>query len=257
MSDWNPGKYLDFKNERTLPSIDLVEKIDIKDPKNIIDIGCGPGNSTQVLVKKYPDSVITGLDSSETMIEKARNDYPKQTWILEKAENISNDTKYSIVFSNAALQWMDNHETLIPNLWNLVDKNGAFAAQIPCFEMMPACAAINDTAKKSKWNNSIKFRKWDRNMNDLNYYYELLSKYTEKIHLWETHYFHIMPSMQEIINFVHTTAFKPYLDQLNTEDEKQAFEKEVLEECHKYYKVQSNGKVLFPFMRMFMIAYKV
>jgi trans-aconitate 2-methyltransferase len=208
------------------------------------------------LVNKYPNAVITGLDSSETMIEKARNDYPNQTWIHEKAENLTGDAKYSLVFSNASLQWIDNHETLIPNLWKLVDENGAFAAQIPRFERMPVNTAIDNIAKKSKWNNCIKNRAWDKSLNGLNYYYELLSKYTEKIDLWETHYFHIMPSMRGIIDFVRSTALRQYLDQLNTENERQTFEEEILEECYRYYKVQSNGKVLFPFMRMFMIAYK-
>jgi len=256
MEDWNPSKYLAFKNERTQPSIDLVEKIDLKDPKNIIDIGCGPGNSTQILVNKYPNSVIVGLDSSKTMIEKAQNDYPNQTWIYEKAEYLTGDTKYSLVFSNAALQWIDNHETLIPSLWNLVEENGAFAAQIPCFQKMPINTALNIIAKKNKWNDSIKTRTWDNEINDLKYYYELLSKHTEKIILWETHYFHIMPSMQGIIDFVRSTALRSYLGQLNTDDERQIFEEEIIEECYKHYTVQSNGNVLFPFIRMFMIAYK-
>jgi len=256
MKDWNPCKYLVFKNERTQPAIDLVEKIDLDNPKTIIDIGCGPGNSTQILVNKYSNSTIIGLDSSETMIEKAQNDYPNQIWIHEKAENLTDEKKYSLVFSNAALQWIDNHEILIPNLWKLVEENGAFAAQIPCFEKMPINSAINNVLGKNRWNDSIKNKFWDKKPHDLNYYYDLLSKNTEKIILWETHYFHVMQSTQRIIDFIHSTALKPYFEQLGTESEKQAFEEEILEECKKYYKVQSNGNVLFPFMRMFMIAYK-
>jgi trans-aconitate 2-methyltransferase len=170
MKDWNPGKYLLFKNERTQLAIDLAEKIKIpaprggvlnpkginlNNPKNIIDIGCGPGNSTQILVNKRPNCNVVGLDSSKSMIEKAKNDYPNQIWIHEKAENIIGDEKYSLVFSNASLQWMDNHEILIPKLWNIVDDHGAFAAQIPDFENMPINSAINDVLKKEKWNHYI------------------------------------------------------------------------------------------------------
>jgi trans-aconitate 2-methyltransferase len=131
MNDWNPNQYLEFKNERNQPAIDLVARINLDSSKNIIDIGRGPGNSTQILVNKWPDSIITGLDSSKTMIAKAKEDYPKQIWICDNAENITSDKKYTLVFSNATLQWMDNHELLIPKLRNAVENNGAFAAQIP------------------------------------------------------------------------------------------------------------------------------
>jgi trans-aconitate 2-methyltransferase len=255
MNDWNPDKYLVYKNERTQPAIDLIEKIQLNNPKDIIDIGCGPGNSTQILVNKYPNCNIIGLDSSKTMIEKARTDFPNQIWIHENVENITNEEKYSLVFSNAVLQWIDNHEILIPKLWNLVDENGAFAAQIPNFNKMPINFAINNVLEKTKWSSCIKNVIWNKQFFGLDYYYELLSKYTDEIVLWETHYFHIMQSMQGIIDFVHSTALKPYLEQLSNE-KKQEFEMEILEECNKYYRKQSNCKVLFPFERMFIIAYK-
>jgi len=256
INEWNPGKYLEFKNERTQPSIDLVERIDLKDPKTIIDIGCGPGNSTQILVNKYPNSYIVGLDSSINMIEKAQSDYPNQNWIHGYAEKLNDDKKYSLVFSNAALQWINNHEILIPNLWKIVDENGAFAAQIPSFARMPINTVINNIIKKTQWNKKLIKRSWEEELNDLNSYYELLSKYTNKIFLWETHYFHIMQSMKGIVDFIDSTALKPYMEQLSTEKDRNIFEDEILDECYKYYKVQSNGNVLFPFIRMFMIAYK-
>jgi len=255
MNDWNPQKYLAYKNERTQPAIDLLERIVLVNPKKIIDIGCGPGNSTQILVNKFPNCTIIGLDSSKTMIEKAKADFPNQIWIHEKAENITDEEKYSLVFSNAALQWIDNHEILIPKLWKLVDGKGVFAAQIPNFEKMPINLAINNVINKVKWNN-IENNIWNKQFIGLDYYYELLNKLTKKIILWETHYYHIMESMQGIIDFIHTTAIKPYLEQLKNENEKNDFEMEILEECKNYYKEQSDGKVLFPFQRMFMIAYK-
>lgn len=76
MGDWNSAQYLKFKKERTQPSIDLVNHIDIVNPKKIMDMGCGPGNSTKVLAEKFPDSYILGIDSSINMIEKAEKDYP-------------------------------------------------------------------------------------------------------------------------------------------------------------------------------------
>jgi len=255
MADWNSNKYLAFKNERTQPSIDLVESIELINPKTIIDIGCGPGNSTQILVNKWPNSKIIGLDSSKTMIERAKNDYPNQIWIHEDAQNITDDNKYSLVFSNAALQWIDNHEKLIHNLWKIVENNGAFACQIPNFENMPINIAINNVLNRYKWKDYID-NFWNKGGHELNYYYELLSKYTKELFLWETRYFHILSSMKEIIDFLHSTALKPYLEQLNNQRDREEFEKDILQESKKYYYEQSDGNVLFPFYRMFMIAYK-
>jgi trans-aconitate 2-methyltransferase len=114
MQNWNPEQYLKFKNERTQPSIDLVSKIKIDHPKSIIDIGCGPGNSTQVLYQRWPEAEIIGLDSSEQMIKKAREDFPQQKWFLADASGFGSDRTYDLVFSNAALQWVHDHETLLP-----------------------------------------------------------------------------------------------------------------------------------------------
>jgi trans-aconitate 2-methyltransferase len=256
MNDWNPEKYLQFKNERTQPAIDLVSRININNPERIIDIGCGPGNSTQILVNKWPESIVTGLDSSESMIKKAKTDYPKQNWINAKAENIKDDKKFNIVFSNAALQWMGNHELLIPNLWKIVDKDGALAVQIPRFEAMPINEALNTISKNNKWNKCFEHKKKDiMSYYNLDFYYDILTQFTETIELWETHYFHILPTQKGIVDFIHTTALKPYLECLD-ENKMDEFENDILEECKKYYKIQKNGRVLFPFKRIFFIAYK-
>jgi trans-aconitate 2-methyltransferase len=151
---------------------------------------------------------------------------------------------------------MDNHGLLIPKLWQIVDDNGAFAAQIPKFEKMPINNAINKIINKDKWFKDVTVSNGIKTHHELDYYYELLHKETNNIVLWETHYFHIVPSLQSIIDFVHTTALKPYLELLPNEEKRKKFENEILEECKEFYKTQSDGKVLFPFERMFFIAYK-
>ncbi|MDR2481462.1 MAG: hypothetical protein LBD07_04110 [Spirochaetaceae bacterium] len=189
------------------------------------------------------------------MIEKAKNDFPKLNWIHGKAEEVRTDIKYSLVFSNAALQWIPNHEKAIPRLWEIVEHNGAFAAQIPKFEKMDINTALKEILEKEKW---IKCKNVDTNIRvfyDLDYYYESLSKKSDDIELWETHYFHIMPSQQSIIDFIESTALRPYLNELNNE-EKIEFKNELLIALKKYYKIQTDGKVLFPFKRIFILAYK-
>ncbi|MCZ7382567.1 MAG: methyltransferase domain-containing protein [Candidatus Methanoperedens sp.] len=256
MNEWNPEQYLQFKSERTQPAIDLVSRINIAKPQSIIDIGCGPGNSTQILVNRWPNSEVVGLDNSITMIEKARQDYPDQKWIVGNAENIDPDSKYDLIFSNATLQWIPHHEILLPKLFNCVNPGGAVAVQIPKFKNMPINVAIETVANSDNWINYTKGCEELFTLKDMGFYYEIISKFATRVELWESSYFHILNSRESVIDFVRTTGLKPYLDRLPSDEMKSEFEREVLTECKKYYKVQSNGKVLFPFERLFFIGYK-
>ncbi len=113
MSDWNSTQYLKFKNERTQPAVDLAMRIK-NNPKTIVDIGCGPGNSTSVLRDIFPYADILGIDNSPNMIEKAKAEHPDISFRL--CDALSLDGKYDLLFSNACLQWIPDHETLIPSL---------------------------------------------------------------------------------------------------------------------------------------------
>ena len=148
--DWDPINYLKFKNERTQPSIDLISRINIADPKNIIDIGCGPGNSTEVLLQKWASSKITGINNSSAMIDKAKKDYSDQIWKIQDASKIDLKEKFDVVFSNAAIQWIPDHEKLLLSFMNIVNKNGALAIQIPLYNEMPICEIIDSVFKKSQ-----------------------------------------------------------------------------------------------------------
>lgn len=255
MSDWNPKLYLKFKNERTQPSIDLVYKIKLE-PKTIIDIGCGPGNSTQVLLERWSKATIVGMDNSQSMIEKARMDYPNQTWVLGDASKLDMKNQYDLVFSNATIQWIPDHEKLIPNFFNLVSNNGALAIQVPLFNQMPLNNAIERATNYPQWKDYTKGCTELFTYHDAEYYYGILSKFTKNIELWETSYIHILESAQSLMDFCRSTGLKPYLERLPTDNYRKLFENDVLSESLKEYKIQQNGTVLFPFKRLFFIAYK-
>ena len=108
MKDWNPDLYLKYKDERTQPSIDLISKINIDfEPKSILDVGCGPGNSSNALLKRWPHAMLTGIDSSVSMIEKAKGTYPASSWVVADASRFVSNTRYDLVFSNATIQWIE------------------------------------------------------------------------------------------------------------------------------------------------------
>ncbi|MFA6697585.1 MAG: methyltransferase domain-containing protein, partial [Eubacteriales bacterium] len=135
---WKPNLYLSFERERTQPSIDLMTRINLDKPYRIIDIGCGPGNSTNILKLRWPEAELIGLDDSEAMIQQAKEKYKDIKWVLADATgDLSSLGTFDIVFSNAAIQWMPNHPALIKNMFKLLNKGGVLAVQVPYTEEMP------------------------------------------------------------------------------------------------------------------------
>src|SRR5580704_1746796 len=133
MPTWNPQQYLKFAEERSRPCRDLAARVEISNPQRIIDLGCGPGNSAEVLSARWPQAAITGLDSSAAMIDAARAASPQCDWrtgdISEWAA--ASGERFDVVFSNAALQWVGDHAAVFPQLLARVAEGGALAVQVP------------------------------------------------------------------------------------------------------------------------------
>jgi len=256
MSDWNPNLYMQFRSERTQPSIDLVAKINSVEPKSIIDVGCGPGNSTQVLVNRWPKAKITGLDNSSAMIKKAAQDHPNQAWIVADALIYNPETEYDIVFSNAAVQWIPNHENLLKKFYGMLSDNGIVAIQIPLFWDMPLGRIINEVAEDSRWKDQMEGVSDLFTIHDYSFYYDHLAILFNSIDIWQTHYFHILDSHIAILEMMRSTGLKPFLGALDNDSDINQFENKVLIGIEKAYRKQKNGKVLLPFKRLFFIGYK-
>lgn len=252
--DWNPDLYLKFDKERTQPSIDLVSRITIHKPSRIIDIGCGPGNSTQILVQKWPDSMIIGVDNSPAMIEKAKKDYPDQNWQILDAGKDKFEGDYDLVFSNATIQWIPDHVNLLKKFHQLLSEKGIIAVQIPLFWDMPLGKAILNIAANSRWNSVTKEVTALFTIHDYPFYYDNLSELYHSIDIWESNYIHILDSQYSILEMIRSTGLRPFLDRLASDTDKKDFEDMVLKEIRKDYPLQKDGKVLFPFKRLFFIA---
>lgn len=254
--DWNPDLYLKFNKERIQPSIDLVSRIAINNPKYIVDIGCGPGNSTQILVERWPQARVIGLDNSPSMIEKAQKDYPNQEWyVLDAGKDIILDT-FDVVFSNATIQWIPNHEKLLGKMDVWLKPKGVLAIQIPMFWDMPIGNAILKVAEEDRWIALTSSVKELFTIHHYNRYYDILSSLFRTVDMWETHYMHVMESHESILEMIRSTGLKPYLGALQTDADKADFESQVLQHIRSDYPLQKNGKVLFPFKRLFFVAQK-
>ncbi len=254
-NDWNPELYLKFSGERTRAAADLIGRILVPAPRTIIDIGCGPGNSTEALAARFPQARFTGLDSSPAMIEKARADFPQREWILGDAGTFESRRPFDIVFSNAALQWIPDHARLILRLAALVGPGGALAVQVPMFSDMPIRQAFARTAGSPRWRRVMSGCDTHFTFHPHGFYYDLLSPRAASLDVWETSYVHVMASLPALIEWMRATGLRPYLERLPEAADREAFESDLLEELRQDYHAQPDGKVLFPFKRLFFIAY--
>ena len=256
MSDWDSTQYLKFKEERTQPSIDLVNRITLDNPKRMIDIGCGPGNSTAVLKKRFPRADIIGADFSPNMIEKARKDHPDMDFILFDATKDFDklQEKFDIVFSNACIQWIPNHKSLLKNMMNILNLGGVLAIQVPNQAEMPINSIVDRVIKTAKWDGKFQNERKFYNLTEEEYF-DLLSSLSADFSMWKTVYFHRLPSQKSIIEWYRSTGLKPYLEVLDDTDKK-AFEQDILAQVKKEYPLQKNGEVIFRFNRLFFMARK-
>lgn len=256
MKDWNSNQYLKFKRERTQPSVDLVNRINVDSPNKIIDIGCGPGNSTNVLYNKFPNADILGVDYSDDMLRKATENYPKIKFKKFDANsskwNLDND--YDIVFSNACIQWIPNHKELLPKMMKLLKTGGLLAVQIPVPYNEPVHRILKSVSSSKEWSGKFNFIS-PFNILDDGEYFDILSQISDNFEIWRTIYYHRLKSHNDIIEWYKSTGLKPYLDELN-ETDKELFIKDVYDELTKEYKVQENGEIIFKFPRLFFIAKK-
>ncbi len=256
MADWSSTQYLKFKAQRTQPSIDLAARIAVENPRDIIDIGCGPGNSTRAVKNRFPEARATGADLSENMLEAARRDNPDCDFIkLDVGGDLSALAgRFDVVFSNACLQWVPEHRKLLPSLFSLLRKGGALAVQIPMNFEEPIHRIIEETAQSPEW--SEKFDK-PRIFHTLSEeeYFDILSELTDDFEIWRTTYFHRMPSIDSIIEWYKGTGLRPYLDTLSDSD-KEKFLAEIKARLEEEYPVRENGEIIFRFPRFFFIARK-
>ncbi len=256
MDKWNPDSYLKYEYERTLPSRDLAAHIEVPNPQRIIDIGCGPGNSTRILRERWTNAEISGLDSSEEMIRKARTTYPAGEWIVADAENWNPAGSYDIVFSNAALQWMPDQASVITRLFGYLNDGGVLAVQVPLNVDSPLHKALLAVSGRAEWRDRLLGCDSRITYNDESFFYDLLSALTPRMELWLTTYLHILDSHQDLIDWYSSTGLKTCLERIETDEGKEQFKRQILEECKGGYPVQRDGKVMFPFKRLFFIAGK-
>ncbi len=253
MPTWDKDLYYRFRDQRTQPSHDLVARIQLPGPTRVVDLGCGPGNSTAVLRQRWPEASIVGVDNSTEMLQSAAESDARTQWVQADLASWQPDQKFDVVFSNAALQWLPDHEKLIPRLFGLVDDGGVLAVQLPDHYDSPLFRVLSDVADDRRWSSRMDEARTSLTHHRPSFYYDVLSPLTEQFDIWTTEYQHVVSSHDDILTFHRGSGMRPYLAVLS-DDEQKTFEQLVLEGYRAAFAVAADGNVLFPFQRLFFIA---
>lgn len=255
MGGWNAGDYLKFGTERTQPAVDLACRIWLSNPASVLDVGCGPGNSTSVLRARFPGAEIMGIDSSEEMLRAARENLPGLEFLRcdVSRELPALNRRFDVVFSNACIQWVPDHPALLKNLMGLLNPGGMLAVQTPMNYEEPIHQIIGRTAESKRWREKIREPRIFYNLRQEEYF-DLLSELSSRFDLWQTTYFHRMRSHEAIMDWYRSTGLRPYLEALREKDRAE-FEREIFQQVKEAYPVQKNGEIIFRFPRFFFTAF--
>jgi len=253
---WGPTLYLKFRNERTRPAADLAARIEVAQPRRIIDLGCGPGNSTAILRARWPAATVVGLDNDAEMLATAEQSDPGVRWLQGDAAAWGPAETYDVVFSNAMLQWLPDHAAVVSRWFRAVAPGGALAVQLPTHLQSPLHRHMLELAELPEWKQLLAAARQALISHDPAFYYDILCLHAARVDLWETEYCHVMEGPEAILSWIRGTGLRPFLMALPSDDERQRFEAKLLERVATSYPVRRNGRVLFPFRRLFFVAYQ-
>jgi trans-aconitate 2-methyltransferase len=249
---WSAKQYSMFEQQRTRPVRDLVAAIPDGDVRSAVDLGCGPGNSTEVLAERFAQAVVTGMDSSDDMLVDARKRLPALNFELADIGAWNPAQTFDVILANASLQWLPDHATLYPHLVSQLTPGGTLAVQTPDNLDEPAHKLAREVAADGPWATKIGAVKHNAR-HTASYYFELLSKHCSTVDVWRTTYHHPLAGSAAVVEWFKGSALRPFLAPL-TESEKSAFLDEYLARITKAYPALADGTVLLPFPRLFIIA---
>ena len=252
---WSAKQYVAFEDERTRPARDLLAAIPAGSVRSAIDIGCGPGNSTELLVERFPDATVRGLDSSTDMIEAARKRLPQVQFDIADID-IWNDTgPFDVIFANAVLQWVPDHATLLPALVSKLTPGGCLAIQMPDNLNQPSHRLMREVAAQGPWAEKLASVAAQRTeMADASTYYSMLKACWTRVDVWRTTYHHpLAGGASGVVEWFKGSGLRPFLEPLD-EAQRAQYLQQYQTEIEQAYPALADGSVLLPFPRLFLVA---
>lgn len=254
MSDWNPALYRRYEDERTRPARELLARVPLQAPSRVVDLGCGPGNSTELLVERFPTARVVGIDNSPAMLDSARKRLPGIPFETADIAGWQPKEPQDLVYANAALQWVPDHRSLLPRLFACVAPGGVLAVQMPDNRQEPTHRAMREVAALAPFSAAIGDPALLRmDLLRLADYYDLLAPFADDIDIWHTVYQHRMASPAAIVEWVSSTGLKPFVEPLEPA-QRQAYLAEYERRIAQAYPARADGRLLLAFPRLFIVA---
>jgi trans-aconitate 2-methyltransferase len=254
MEDWSARQYLKFEDERTRPPRDLLAQVPLRRPRLAVDLGCGPGNSTELIVERFPQSDVVGLDSSPDMLRKARERLPKCKFVQADIATWRPDPATDLIFGNAVMQWLPDHPAIMRRLLEAMPQGGVLAIQMPDNTREPALRFQKEVGESGSWRDIQEVKAAPRD--DLltpEAYYDLLKPAASYIDIWHTVYNHVMASPAAITEWFKGSSLQPFLSPLDA-PAREKFLAAYTAKIVGAYKPRFDGKVLLRFPRLFILA---
>ena len=250
--DWDPALYLKFTDHRLRPALDLMARVPLPEVTTLYDLGCGPGNVTRLLAERWPRAAVTGVDASPEMLAKARA-IAGISWQHADLARWRAETPADLVYSNAALHWLDDHAQLFPHLLGQVRPGGVLAVQMPRQHLNPTHRILFALARESRWGDGPVAGIRENPVADPGQYYAWLEPLAASLDLWEVEYLHILEGENAVLQWVMGSVARPVLDKLAPHHHA-AFLAEYGKRLNEAYPRRSDGKTLLPFRRLFVVA---
>lgn len=251
MPTWDDAQYLKFADARTRPAAELLARVPTPAPERVVDLGCGPGNSTGLLTARWPFAEIIGVDHSEAMLAHARATLPQLRFVLSDLRAFRPDGAVSVLFANASLHWVPDHAALLPALLDQLAPNGSLAFQMPDNFQEPSHRLMRELILH--YLPDLSAVKTHPPIESASFYYDLLAPRARHVDIWQTRYEQVVPDAAAIVEWVKGTGLRPYLEALAPE-QRALFEDEYTREIARAYPTRADGRRLFSFPRLFVVC---
>jgi trans-aconitate 2-methyltransferase len=255
MPSWDPDIYERYKAYRDRPALDLLLQIpgDLN-PGVVWDLGCGTGEQAALLARRHPAAQVFGLDSSQDMLAAARRRAEPVTWVQGDIGGFSSDRPVDLIFTNAALQWVGEHQRLFPRLAGQLAPGGVLACQMPLSFHEAWHLALRDLAEAPEWSSRLAQVRGTNPVAGAADYFDWLSPVCGAVDIWSTTYLHVLEGEDPVVDWMRGTGLRPYLDALPDPAEQAAFLDAYRARLAKAFPPRADGLTLFPFPRIFIVA---
>ncbi len=254
MADWSAKQYLKFEDQRTRPARDLLAQVPLGEANKVYDLGCGPGNSTQLLVERFPNADVTGVDSSPDMLRQARERLSQCAFVQADLSDWPAPADAELLYSNATFQWVPDHLAVMLRLLKGLKSGGVLAVQIPDNLDEPSHVWMREVVREEPFAKWLPKNPRDRTaLPSVGECYDALKPHCSSLDIWHTHYQHPLDGAEAIVEWVKGTGLRPFLDPL-PQAEREAFLRAYTARIAAAYPLQQDGKALLRFPRLFIVA---